>query len=122
MVHQLLTLVFTAITQAQIHQQSRCILHRVVAQVILTAFQDLDDPSYHAALNHCRLSGFAKAELLQRSKSILSKIRVFPALVVESLNEQGYDVFVTQQVRSALVLIGKTVQECDHILLDLDRL
>ena len=76
------TLILAPIPQGKIHQQGRRVLHRVVAEVVLTALEDLHDPRDDTALDHTRLGALTQAKLLERPECVLAQVGVITALLV----------------------------------------
>ena len=103
---KLLTFVLAAVPQREVHQQGRCILHRIVAEVVLATLEDLDDPRDDSALDHVGLRALAQTELLQGTQRILSQVRVIAALRIKCLNEHRYNVVELEKIAASLVLIS----------------
>ena len=84
--------------------------------------QNLNNPTDDTTLDHRCLGSFPETKFLKSSKSVLSQVRIIVTLSVESLYQHRDNVVILEQVWSTLILISKTVEKGDKILLDFYRL
>lgn len=72
----------------------------------MAALEDLDDPGDDASLDHACLGALPQTELLKRSESILAKVGIIAALLVQSVDQHANDVLELEQVAASLILIS----------------